>query len=152
MVKIITNENIRQLENKRLVESKIANHEINKEAKPVVIKRPKLRIPQRQTQSKQSKPIDKQSNPVSNQSLLNMLKSQTSREEFKEYKESLDRILINGISSLDPLPSSDFKDRLAKSKDINTILKNTILDNLNFTSYPTVLCATIASLWLESKF
>jgi len=142
MVKIISNENIKQLETQRLIDNKIANHELNKEARPVKAVKPRLRIPKSRAYAKPKK--------IDTEHLSKMINIKKN-DEFNEYKESLDRVMINSISSLDPLDSSEFKEKLKASNDIKTILKNTVLDNLNFTSYPTVLCATVLTLWLESK-
>lgn len=139
MVKIITNENIKQLENQQYITKRMDTHELNREAKPIVIKKPRLRIP-RQNITRTPAPVQL---PVP---------VPVPRENFNEYKESIDRILINSISMLDYTNASNFKDRLLQSKDINTILKNSITQHLDFSSYPCVLCATVMTAWLESRF
>ena len=148
MVKIISKQEIKDFEKQAIINGKKESIEISKMARPPEEKKLKIRIPRKTyTQAAPKRP------PTIDKTMIEeLIKKNRPTEEFTEYKESIDRILINSITKCDPSGESlCFKEKLTRSKDINTIFRNSVLNHLELRSYPSVFLATVLSFWFESK-
>ena len=146
MVKIVSKENINLIERSKIVDQKKELIHLNELARPPApAKKPKLKIPSNRNIIKpESKKID-------TQEILALMKA--NEPKYTEYKDSLDRIAVSVMASSEPDNDlcSSLKEKLSKSNDIKTIMKNLLFRHLEIENEFCVLASTVLTYWVENR-
>lgn len=143
MVKVISKTEIENENIKQIVSDKKDKLDISNMVKPP--KAPKaLKLPRRSVQ----RTTVKRSPPPE---LIKMLEQRRSTPQYTEYKDTIGSVINNSLSYF-AKDSNQMQNKIASSKDINSILKRRVYDKIECTSDVAVVGMTVLSYYLESFF
>jgi len=144
MVKIVSKENIKMIEQSKIVDEKKETIKLNQMARPEEKKtKPRIRIPPSRNLSRQPK--------VSTQDIMAMIEAQ--KPKYTEYKDSLDKIAVNLMakSEFNDQYNEGLQHKLKNSQDIKTILKKMVFRHIEIENEFLVLLTTISTYWIENR-
>jgi hypothetical protein len=146
MVKLVSKENIKMIEQSKRIDEKKETIKLNQMARPEKEEKktkPRIRFPPSRNISRQPK--------VNTQDLMALIEAQ--KPQYNEYKESLDKIAVclMAKTEFNDQYNNGLQHKLKNSRDIKTILKNMVFRHIEIENEILVLLTTLSTYWIENR-